>query len=101
MGPLLGLMALSVGSEMLARHQQDQKLESIRVGVEALKRNADETVVAQLDSAEQALQLGGAAILDRSEIPAPSAWGRHATICASSRTVRSAGSTTGRQAPGH
>ncbi len=35
LGPLVGLMALSVGAEMLARHQQEQQLKAMRQGVEA------------------------------------------------------------------
>jgi serine/threonine protein phosphatase PrpC len=69
LGPLVGLMALSVGAEMLARHQQDKKLDAIHRGVEALNKAADETTRAQLDSAEQALELGSAAILDWIDVP--------------------------------
>lgn len=68
-GPMIALMALSVGAEMLARHQQDLKLEAIRCGVQSLKARADEQVNGQLRSAEQALEQSSAAILDRSEIP--------------------------------
>ncbi len=69
LGPLVALMALAVGSEMLARHQQDKKLKAIQGGVDALRHYQDETVVAQLDSAQQALELSSAAILDRSDVP--------------------------------
>lgn len=70
MGPLVALMALSVGADMLGRYQQDKKLELIHKGVSALAKSADETTNAQLESAAQALELGGAAILDRVAIPA-------------------------------
>jgi hypothetical protein len=69
LGPLVALMALSVGAEMLGRHQQDKKLASIHQGVRALNRAAEETTRAELDSAEQALEQASAAILDRIEVP--------------------------------
>jgi hypothetical protein len=69
LGPLVGLMALSVGAEMLGRHQQDKKLSAIHQGVKALNRAADETARAELDSAEQALEQASAAILDRIDVP--------------------------------
>jgi hypothetical protein len=69
LGPLVGLMALSVGAEMLARHQQDKKLDGIRRGVQALNQAAEETTRAELDSAEQALEDASAAILDRIDVP--------------------------------
>ncbi len=69
LGPLVGLMALSVGAEMLARHQQDQKLAAIQRGVAALNNAVEETTQAQLQSAEQALESASAAILDRIEVP--------------------------------
>lgn len=70
LGPLVALMALSVGADMLGRYQQDKKLELIHKGVTALANAADETTNAQLKSAAQALELGEAAILDRVAIPA-------------------------------
>jgi hypothetical protein len=69
LGPVVALMALSVGAEMLARHQQDKKLDAIRRGVRSLAKAADETMAAQLQSAEQALELGSAAVLDHISIP--------------------------------
>jgi hypothetical protein len=69
LGPLVGLMALTVGAEMLARHQQDKKLDAIQQGVKLLTQASDETTRAELDSAEQALEQAGAAILDRIDVP--------------------------------
>jgi hypothetical protein len=69
LGPLIGLMALSVGAEMLGRHQQDKKLAAIQRGVMALNKAAEEDMRAQLDSAEQALEQASAAILDRVDVP--------------------------------
>jgi len=65
LGPLVALLALPVGAEMLARHQQNKKLDAIRRGVRDLGRAADEKMAAQLQSAEQALEFGSAAMLDR------------------------------------
>lgn len=69
LGPLVGLMALSVGAEMLARHQQEKKLAAIKSGVDALRVAADEQTTAQLQSVSQAMELGSAALLERVEIP--------------------------------
>ncbi len=69
LGPLVALLALPVGAEMLARHQQNKKLDAIRRGVRDLGRAADEKMAAQLQSAEQALEFGSAAMLDRIEVP--------------------------------
>lgn len=69
LGPLVGLMALSVGAEMLARHQQDQQLKAIRRGVEALEKHALQELVAKLEVAEQALNAASAAVLDEIRIP--------------------------------
>jgi hypothetical protein len=69
LGPLLAFMAVTVGAEMLARHQQDQKMERIRQGLAALRRIDDETMDAQLDSVEQALAPGSAALVDRVSVP--------------------------------
>ncbi|MGY1842056.1 hypothetical protein [Modestobacter sp. SYSU DS0875] len=69
LGPLLGLMAVAVGTEMLARHQQEQKLQLIQEGIAALQRDNDETLDAQLGGAEEALMLSSAALIDRVSIP--------------------------------
>lgn len=69
LGPLIGLMALSVGTEMLARRQQDKKLEAIHRGVQMLKRDAEEKDAAKLKGAAQALETATAAILDKIEVP--------------------------------
>ncbi len=69
LGPLLGLMAVSVGTEMLARHQQEMKLQLIQEGIAALRRDNDETLDAQLGGAEEALMLSSAALIDRVSVP--------------------------------
>lgn len=69
LAPVLAVMALSVGAEMLARHQQDKKLATITGIVARIdQRNADRDV-AELRSAEQAITLGSAALLDQVAIP--------------------------------
>lgn len=82
LGPLIGLMALSVGAEMLGRHQQDKKLAAIHQGVKALNKAVEENTRAQADSAEQALEQASAAILDRIEYPPRSDSVRHAKTSA-------------------
>ncbi len=67
--PAIAMMGLSVGAEMLARQQQDQKLKSIHDAVSRLESHADETLQAQLSSAEQALESAMAALLDGAAIP--------------------------------
>ncbi len=52
LGPLVGLMALSVGADMLARHQQEQQLKAIRQGVEALLKRQRQGDVAVLQTGE-------------------------------------------------
>jgi hypothetical protein len=69
LGPLLALMAVTVGAEMLARHQQGKKLTQLREGIAALRRIDDETMDAQLDSVEEALALSSAALVDRVLVP--------------------------------
>lgn len=69
LGPLLGLMAVSVGAEMLARHQQEQQLKAIHHGVEALLRRQRQSDVAVLQTAEDAIRRASSALLDRIEVP--------------------------------
>ena len=69
LGPLVGLMALSVGAEMLARHQQEQQLKAIGQGVEALLKRQRQGDVAVLQTGEDALRRANAALLDRVRVP--------------------------------
>jgi hypothetical protein len=69
LGPAVALLALSVGCEMLARHQQDKKLRDIQSGVNALVRGTEQQTRAQLHAAEQAIEQASAAVLDRIQVP--------------------------------
>jgi len=69
LGPVVGLMALSIGAEMIANRQQDQMLKAIRRAVEGLERHEQQKLMAQLMTAEQALQAADAAVLDQVTIP--------------------------------
>lgn len=69
LGPLVGLMALSVGAEMLARHQQDQQLAAIRRSVVAIERHHLDQMGAHLDAAAGAMETALAALLDQIQIP--------------------------------
>ncbi len=69
LGPLVGLMALSVGAEMLARHEQDKKIQAILAAVDGIQRHLQQQIVAELKTAEQALEAATAAILDQVAVP--------------------------------
>ena len=69
LGPLLGIVALSVGAEMLANHQQEMKLEAIKQVVERLENHQVNELIAALDSADHVLEDTMAALLDRLEVP--------------------------------
>ncbi len=69
LGPLLGLLAVQVGTEMLARHQQEQKLTYIAESVAALRQVHEDDMEARLGSVEAALGEASAAMLDRVSIP--------------------------------
>jgi hypothetical protein len=69
LGPLLGIVALSVGAEMLANHQQEAKLEAIRQVVDRLENHQLNKLIAALDSADHVLEDSMAALLDRLEVP--------------------------------
>ncbi len=69
LGLLIGLMALSVGADMLARHQQEQQLKAIRQGVEAVLKRQRQGDVAVLQTGEDALRRANAALLDRVRVP--------------------------------
>lgn len=69
LGPLLGIVALSVGAEMLANHQQEAKLEAIKQVVDRLENHQLNELIAALDSADHVLEDSMAALLDRLEVP--------------------------------
>lgn len=69
LGPLVGLMALSIGTEMIAQRQQDQMLKAIQRAVEGLEKHEQGKLTARLTTAQQALQAADAAILDQVTIP--------------------------------
>lgn len=62
-------MALSVGVEMLARREQDQKLQAIKNTVDGIEKHLQLGLTAKLDTAQQALIAANAAILDQAAIP--------------------------------
>jgi hypothetical protein len=69
LGPVIAVMAVTVGAEMLARHQLEKKLATIHRGVQALRADASRKQVAELAAARKALQLSSAALLDQVSIP--------------------------------
>jgi len=69
LGPLVALLALAVGAEMLARQQQEKKLDRIYRSVLRLEGVEDERTDAQLRSAIEALEQGQAALVDRITVP--------------------------------
>lgn len=69
LGPLFAVMALTMGAEMLAQHQLEAKVDRIYKGVQGLSQHVREQRVAQLVSAESALDASQAALLDRIQIP--------------------------------
>ncbi|KQS69277.1 hypothetical protein ASG41_21945 [Modestobacter sp. Leaf380] len=75
LGPVLGLLAVTVGAEMLAQHQQDKKLKAISDGVQALVSAQEESTAAQLASAETAIRLAASAMLDQLTIPSTIGFG--------------------------
>jgi hypothetical protein len=69
LGPLVGLMALSVGAEMIAARQQEEMLKAIRESVRGIERHLQQELDARLKTAEHALQEANAAILDQVSMP--------------------------------
>lgn len=69
LGPLVGLMALSVGAEMLARHQQEQQLKAIRHVAEALLKRQKQQDTAVLTTSEDTIRAASSALLDRIRVP--------------------------------
>jgi hypothetical protein len=85
LGPLVGLMALSVGAEMLAKRQIDAKLDAIVSGVNRVNQEINERRGAELRSAAKAIGLASAALLDRAEAPESVGLG---PACHSIRTLK-------------
>lgn len=69
LGPLVTIMALSVGMEMLARQEQDEKLKAIQRTVDGIEKHLQLEMTAKLDTAQQALVAANAAVLDQAAIP--------------------------------
>ncbi|HEY0260290.1 MAG TPA: hypothetical protein VGC18_10615 [Lacisediminihabitans sp.] len=69
LAPVLAVMAIAVGAEMLARYQQEQKLAAIKTIVSRIDRYNADREIAELRLAEQAIVLGNAALLDSIAIP--------------------------------
>jgi hypothetical protein len=85
LGPLVGLMALSVGAEMLARRQTEAKLDALVAGVNRINQEINERRGAELRSAAKAITTASAALLDRTEVPETVALG---PACHSIRTIK-------------
>lgn len=62
-------MAVSVGAEMLARHQQEQQLNAIRQVAEAVLKRQKQQDVAMLQTAEDTIRTASAALLDKIRVP--------------------------------
>lgn len=69
LGPLVGVMALTVGAEMLARQQLEAKLDAILSAVQGISQHLEQQLEANLTTADEALQAATAALLDHAEIP--------------------------------
>lgn len=69
LGPLLGLMALTVAAEGAAHAEQDRKLTAILDGVERLNARFVMETDAKLQTAEQTIRQAHAALLDGGSIP--------------------------------
>lgn len=69
LGPLVGLMALSVGAEMLARHQQEQQIKAIPQVAEALLKRQKQQDTAVLTTSEDTIRAANGALLDRIRVP--------------------------------
>jgi hypothetical protein len=69
LGPMLAVIALSVGAEMLAGHQQQAKLSSINGVVDRLESHELDKLIAVLDSAEGVLHDSMNALLDKLDVP--------------------------------
>jgi hypothetical protein len=69
LGPLLGLVALSVGAEMLASRQQEAKLDAIKQVVDRIESFELDKIGASLDASTNVLEDAMAALLDRLQVP--------------------------------
>ena len=68
-GPMLGLMAFTILTEMAATIEQDRKLTAILTTVERVDARMQLQSDARLRTAEQAIRQAHAALLDRATIP--------------------------------
>lgn len=69
LGPLIGLLAVGVGAEMLARHQQEQQLKNIERVAEALLKREKQQDAAVLRTSEDTIRAASAALLDKIKVP--------------------------------
>jgi hypothetical protein len=69
LGPAIGIVALTVGAEMLAQHQLRAKLDAIDAGVKGISRHLEQQLDANLATADGALRAATAALLDQLEVP--------------------------------
>jgi hypothetical protein len=69
LGPLVGIVALTVGAEMLARQQLEQKLETIQRDVRDISQHLQQQLRASITTAEAALEDATTALLDHIEVP--------------------------------
>lgn len=69
LGPVIALVAVSAGAEMLARHEQDKKLRAILRSVEALEANELTKLRSRLGAAQETLIRAHAALMDGVTIP--------------------------------
>lgn len=69
LGPVLGLLALSVATEMIAQKQQRDMLQAIGRGVSRLEEHELDQIDAKLNAAEHAITAARFALLDEVSVP--------------------------------
>jgi hypothetical protein len=69
LGPLVGLMALSVTSEMIAQRQLNKKLDAIANGIQSIGRHLQAQDEAALSLADRTISEASAFLLDRVVVP--------------------------------
>lgn len=69
LGPVLGLMALTIAAEMAGGDTQDEKLTAILEGVERIDAHLAMELDAYLQTAEQTIRQAHAALLDEAAVP--------------------------------
>ena len=69
LGPLLAVVAVTAGCEMVAQYEQRKRLEAIGRVVRGLQKRARQEDVARLTTAEEVLRKSTAALLDKIAVP--------------------------------